>query len=439
MRIPVIGWTLQNVAPGLLISLLTIGILSIVGEALFRIALPFKTTNWPTRFVPDVGWTFVPSEEVRHTNHLDYWTVSRVNSLGFLDREPSRNYAVGCRVALIGDSFVEAAQVPIEHKVQVLLERDANERHPGWHLAASAFGFSGTGQLNQLPFYDHFVREQNPHLLVLVFVSNDFANNSTLLESVRNGWHPLHPPRLFARRQHLANDRFELIPIDVNWREHLLPVTQRVIKECSTCSWHQTLKLNSLFYRWVVAVLKLQRPDLFAGLEGTNGQDVMQKRLVWLREQPEFRNDLADWEVEQKGFVNVDDPFWLRELPVVFNDALDATDFALSHFKLRADSDDFRLVILATSSLYRNDNGRSEELQIDRLKELAARHGIEVLDQYKEAGKQSLDVKDLSFRHDGHWSALGHRVAADLILGYLERTPGLCPDPGIHLKRTNAR
>lgn len=52
------------------------------------------------------------------------------------------------------------------------------------------------GLINQLGYLETFVRPRKPDVIVLVFVSNDFANNSPLLEAIRVGWHPAHAPRM---------------------------------------------------------------------------------------------------------------------------------------------------------------------------------------------------------------------------------------------------
>jgi hypothetical protein len=53
-----------------------------------------------------------------------------------------------------GDSFVKAAQVPIAQKLQTLLAADLNQRFADRKFDAVELGFSGTGQANQLPFYE---------------------------------------------------------------------------------------------------------------------------------------------------------------------------------------------------------------------------------------------------------------------------------------------
>ena len=176
------------------VLLLTIGLalIAAAGEAWLRLTIPFMHRSWSLSFVPGVGALYEPGSEVRWTNGSEFWTVSRANRWGFLDRPPPspERAAAGCHVTLIGDSFVMAKQVPVADKVQVRLEDLARRRLPHLDVTTSAFGISGTGQVNQLPFYDHYARRLHPKLLVLVFVPNDFRNNSPALTALWNGFDP---------------------------------------------------------------------------------------------------------------------------------------------------------------------------------------------------------------------------------------------------------
>ena len=133
----------------------------------------------PRYFHPKAGLILKPNAEIRWTNGLDFWTISRTNSLGFLDRPPPppERAAAGCHVTMIGDSFVEAKEVPIAEKMHVQFEDMASRRLPHLNSTTSAFGQQGTGQINQLPYYDEFARHLQPSLVVLVFVRNDFGDN----------------------------------------------------------------------------------------------------------------------------------------------------------------------------------------------------------------------------------------------------------------------
>ena len=81
---------------------------------------------------------------------------------------------MSCHVSVIGDSFVDAMQVPVAAKVHVRLEALAARRLPRLDVTTSAFGMFDTGQIAQLPFYDTYARRLHPKLLVLVFFHNDF-------------------------------------------------------------------------------------------------------------------------------------------------------------------------------------------------------------------------------------------------------------------------
>ena len=149
------------------------------GEVYLRAAWPFARPERPIEFVPGVGLRLKPHAEVRATNTLDFWTVERANSLGFLDREPPspERAAASCHVAIVGDSYVEAYEVPVSDKVQVRLEQMAAERLPGWDVTVAAYGHRNTAQVAQLPWWDEWIRHRPPKLVVLVVEPSDGDDN----------------------------------------------------------------------------------------------------------------------------------------------------------------------------------------------------------------------------------------------------------------------
>src|SRR5262245_12197962 len=89
---------------------------------------------WPSYEVlflePDraVGWKLVPGQRFTwtgiHWYARDFSVDVETNSLGFRDRERSvAKPPDTIRVALLGDSFVEALQVPLEETAGQLLEQ----------------------------------------------------------------------------------------------------------------------------------------------------------------------------------------------------------------------------------------------------------------------------------------------------------------------------
>ena len=198
-------------------------LVALIGEAWPRSTVPFRETYRPTIFVPGVGLMLPPDTEIRWTNNLDFWTVSRTNRLGFLDREPPspERAAKSCHITMIGDSFVEARQVSIPEKFHVRLEKMATRELPHLDVTTSAFGKSGTGQIDQLAFYDEYARHLRPKLVVLVFVPNDFIDNFPLWRSIRKGLDPEHLPYVSAVRA--ADGSFRLRPPDPDYERFRLP------------------------------------------------------------------------------------------------------------------------------------------------------------------------------------------------------------------------
>ena len=385
----------------------------------FRYFTPFKSKQWPIQFYPGIGFHFKPNSTIKHTNHLDFWVTDKSNSWGFLDKEPSIPTSNTCHISFIGDSFVEAAQVEQPYKVQRLLEKWAHNIHPNWKLSTSAFGYSGTGQLNQLPFYDHYTRLLAPKMVVLVFVSNDFANNSGILEAIRNGWHPDAAPRVFANK--VDNESYELTRIDTDWQlKRLSPLTPTT----SDYSIHLKLKNFSYLYRWVWLNLSLQFPALNSLERPTHTEKIL-NYAHQLSQDPSISKRLTGW--QDRYAENLDSQIHEPHLSLIYRDAVDATKFALQEFKRLTSKDGAQLILIATSQLKTSAGPKNKSfLASQRLEKITRELGIPLIDQYNFIKKQHGNPLDAQFKHDAHWTKQGHRWAAEAIMGYLEKNTSVC-------------
>ena len=118
----------------------------------------------------------------------------------------------------------------------------------------------------------------------------------------------------------------------------------------------------------------------------------------------------------------MDDPFLhAQDLPPVYEDALDQTDFALAQFRERADRDGTALVILSTHTM-----GTPGDLTFDRMAALAEPRGIPVIDFNDYVLRQGAEPRDARWEHDDHWNAAGHRWAAEALLEYLKENQAIC-------------
>ena len=392
------------VGGNVLLFALTWVFIAVVGEVWLRLQWPFLHSSLPMHFVPKVGRMIQPNAEVRMSSPPDYWTVSRTNSHGFLDRGPiaAERAAASCHIALIGDSFVAAAEVPIADKSHIRLEALAARVLPELDVTTSAFGIRDTGQLNQLPLYDEFARRLRPKLVVLMFVANDFTDNSSVLKSLVKRWDPDRMPWVSARRD--ADGRMRLLPPDPDGGRPLpgtrpLPYysVKRVLNRASR---------HSYFAHWLNSNIS---PGVF------HSYDIAEK----LRRRPGYESLLGGW--QPKPGQRVDSIFNQKDLPPFFEAALDFTAFGLDQFKQRADHDGVSLVILSTHTM-----GTRGNPAYDRMHALATARGIPVIDQSDYIRRQGAEAKDVRWRHDFHWNAAGHQWAAEALLEYLKRNPAIC-------------
>ena len=394
-----IGWNL-------LLTLAGLALIALTGEVYLRLKRPMMpfTTIYPLHFVPKVGMILKPNAEMRWTNHSDFWTISRTNSLGFLDREPisSERAAESCHIAVIGDSFVEAKEMPIADKFHIRLEERAARQLPHLDITMSAFGIGGTGQINQLPYYDEFARHLSPKLVVLVFVSNDFWDNSPILGAL---WWRVHPDRQpFVTATRDENGTMKLRPPQPDWRRFRLPRARdrHIAKEQPHWSYFvQGLCKN------ISTLFPAQYPHLTAWMKLLSGH-------------PDYESLFN--ELQSKTWSDILSQFNKKPLSPFFEKELAFTAFALDQFKERTERDGGSLVILTSYTMGTRGHG-----YFDHLSALAEARGISVIDQYDYIRRQGADPeRDARWANDYHWNIQGHQMTAEALLEYLKENPEIC-------------
>ena len=388
-------------------------------ESYLRLQWPFLTNKESTHFHPKAGSIRKPNAEVRSTNnHGEFFTIQRVNRLGFLDREPisPEQRGTGCHITIIGDSFVEARQVAVADKFHVQLERLAAKELPHLNMTASAFGRGGTGQINQLPYYDEFARHLRPCVLVLVFVINDFGNNHPILSSLQKSeaWDPEHPP--FATAEKNADGAFCSHSPDRNFRKHMLPRQPMSWTSRLRNYWTQKLYLAKWLYSKRLLWKYARAENAKEGRKETEDLQ-MTARVKLLSQRPRYASLTKEW----PPISRINSVFERKNLPPIFEEALEFTAYALDQFKTRADQDGVSLIILSTHTM-----GARGNLPFDRMNALAKERGIPVIDQADYIRRQGGRIPDAHWKHDRHWNATGHQWAAKALLKYLKENPHIC-------------
>lgn len=172
---------LLALARGLLLSLVSIAVTLGVMEAALR--LFFDVTD-DVEYValPGVGYALRPGQEGRFIRSGGIDARFRVNAAGWnAPREYVKQRAPGTlRVAVVGDSFVEAMHVDPEQSFASVLERGL--RGQGVNAEVYSFGVSGFGTSQVLELVRDEVLDYSPDLLVYLFIRNDASDSCKCMD-----------------------------------------------------------------------------------------------------------------------------------------------------------------------------------------------------------------------------------------------------------------
>jgi hypothetical protein len=180
-----LGWSKRK-RRAVKLSLLFLSLAFALGvcEAALRVA----GYSFPTFYTTDElrGFALRPGAEGWYRKEGGSYV--RVNSDGLRDREHERAKPAGVlRVAVVGDSYAEALQVPAEQAFWRVLEAEL-ARCPalaGRRVEAINFGISGYSTAQQLLTVEQKVFDYAPDLVLLAFTTNnDVSDNSRALKRV---------------------------------------------------------------------------------------------------------------------------------------------------------------------------------------------------------------------------------------------------------------
>jgi hypothetical protein len=131
------------------------------------------------------------------------------NSVGMRDREHQVEKPPGVfRVLLLGDSFMEALQVPFDSSFPSLLERGLAER-TGKRVEVVSAGVSGWGTDDELRYLTQYGLQYQPDLVVVAMtLHNDISDN------LREQWHTLRNGALVDQPvQPMSPPRYKIVQL----------------------------------------------------------------------------------------------------------------------------------------------------------------------------------------------------------------------------------
>ncbi|MBD1826343.1 SGNH/GDSL hydrolase family protein [Microcoleus vaginatus GB1-A2] len=345
----------------------------------------------PTRFHtadPNLGWKLKPGASGEWNG--EGASLVQVNSEGLRDREHTKAKPPNTlRVAVLGDSFTEAIQVPIEETFWSKLERKLGncEAVKGRkNVEVINFGVQGYGTAQELIMLRKKVWDYNPDIVILAFfIGNDVINNSPKLEYDRY-------------RPFFGYDASGKLLPDMSFRN--LPPLDRNERAVSFVDRMPSWLVNNSRILQVIKKIDLDRKkrelsEDFTTLSSQNLKEpqnadwqeawkVTEGLIVTMRNEVVQKN--ADFLV-----VTIGDPMQVRP------DAQTRKDFMTKN---------------KIQDLFYPDR---------RLKKLGAREGFRVLNlsQQIQGYTEKYQVCAHGFENSvpcgGHWNELGHRLASILI------------------------
>lgn len=143
-----------------------------------NISLLFKTVVHQTKIVradPVLNHVLIPNIKFTHTGRLpglEYVTVSQINSTGQHDHEIPPKKQNEKRILILGDSFVEAMQVPMDKNFCKRLEKHLNQNLSVPVTVINA-GVASYSPLLELLYYEQRLKTFKSDIVIQLIFSND--------------------------------------------------------------------------------------------------------------------------------------------------------------------------------------------------------------------------------------------------------------------------
>lgn len=356
------------------------------------------------------GWALEPDASSFQRTR-DYGVLVRTNALGMRDRPHDPLPAPGTfRILVLGDSFMEAYQVPLEQSLPWLLQEELAPRG----VEVLNLGVGGYGTAQALLALQEEGLGYRPDLVVLAFFAgNDVQNNSWAIEAALHGEdEPTTFSRPYARASSLdaplewrPPDRARLEPHARRWRERR----------------HSSLD----------ALRRALQPAMVANLVERATASLWSRLTSREAYDPQL---LFGWPFLRE----VSDPDAAR----LWDDAWTSTRRLLLEIDRVARSAGARFAVLIVPTPMQVDarvlaavEAAYPELDFDPLRinreldRFCAEAGIPLLDPTAALAREEAAGRPMYYRlEDRHWNASGQRFATDLLAEFLVER-GLVPSP----------
>jgi hypothetical protein len=155
----------------------------IVSVAVLEVLLRVFGFSWPVLWQSDPNRGSARPPGARWVQENEGRATIQINRHGFRSKEVDAEKPPGTlRIAVLGDSYTEALQVPTEERFTEVAETEL-VRQLHRDVEVLNFGMEGYGTAQELMTFRHHVQQYRPDVVVLqFFAANDVRNNSKSLE-----------------------------------------------------------------------------------------------------------------------------------------------------------------------------------------------------------------------------------------------------------------
>lgn len=378
----------------------------IFGLLVAEVALRVIGYSYPEFYVTDNsrGYALRPNASGLYRKENEVYV--QINSDGLRDREHSKAKPPNTiRIALIGDSYAEALQVPLEKAFwQVLQSQLHSCSGIQEQIEIINFGVSGYGTGQELITLREHVWNYSPDIVLLaITTNNDITDNSRALKKARD------VPYFVLKDNNLVLDESFRTTSEFQWRESVLGRSGRWFRDHS---------------RVIQAIMEGHRAARL-------------KWQSWRSQNPSSPGDGNQPQDKQPGILSdelgTDNLIYRAPIDSTWNDAWQVTEKLVETMRGEVDAHNARFLVVtlsngiqvAPSAQVRTDFlkrvGATDLFYPDhRIKDLGGRDGFAVINLGPEL--QVYAEQNNVFLHgfgnnlgSGHWNEKGHQIAGQLL------------------------
>ena len=368
--------TIKSLVKNVLLAVVVVMAMLIFLEIVIRIFFP-QNMNY-TEFDSILMYKHIPDFEVKYFRQ-EYSNYIKFNSKGLRDYEYSYEKPKDVyRILVLGSSFTQAIQVPLDKTYENVLEKKLNSKLKGkYEVINGAVGGYGTAQ--ELFFLRTEGLKYNPDIILLDFSMRDITENAiSPLVSIENG------------------KIVEHIPVKASLPKKILLFCSRYSQLCSLI---QTVALNDASKNKFLNFIMLNSGS-GSSIKGTLTKgDLFYKNYNLEADAAVKETFLLVMEI--KGITDK------NKIPLVM--------FIIPH-REQVDDGKYKEFIM-------ENNLNEKELEYDKVQKLAVKfakdNDINVFDMLPYFRQKNIN-NTFYYSIDGHWNFQGHELAANLLYGYLE-------------------